>query len=991
MVIGKLTRFLKGIVDDGNPSPEKAEIEPCSEQSNKTVIKSELRDDNSKQTDPLASSNAEIHGCAINEASSTQATDFSRRNEAAQAPTQDTEGSNSLSNSNGDDCDLRASPLDISLTDFIISQVASTRLMNCSRADYLATTTIRTALSNRDAFERECLKLSNFGKGTLDELNSLLDTAFAALKSVNHVEMEAPKDTAAFHIICELFDCISLRELCAVRSISVRLTNGLAGFSKYDNFLGKLFLNWPSVRQNLSQQKNMGAKSIDELENLCQEFVAQCLSVNGIPDNESRKIAHLILRQERLPKELADIAITALSGAAPVSADVLVEDDIQHPEVFSERLLAFLDERSRDVVRRRFGFTDTGVETLEQIAQTYGVTRERIRQLEFKALRKLQKVGKSLPLRAALLEYGRDLWSTLAGPKGFIKQIDTASSCKIPANFKLLLNVSEWQLENWLDVHSRKWGAGWVPYDIDIEALDTISWQINNAIKGKPLPRPIPGDIIKLDAQALETAIALQLELQREGYYILPQGAGQRTARRAATLHSSFKTAMVPHTSDKLATALSETSKKEGVSSRYAAMLATRYPHLFIEADDDEWFAVGTPAALVPSATEIEAPVENSTEAAGTSGFTMASFLTEILVRTGPMRLNDLQAEAIKTLPSDRSPASIGPSLLLYKDTFDRVLPGVYALRGAVPLGHDLLESRPSYLLNSEQARLFAMGRRAGEPWGAYKLWTCEAEYALCCWARQNADPALLDSLLTEASFDLWPVDDLTRAEWKTFANQERRAYQLHFQPRAEVGYALPKADRLLAACLEARHAGHFDWMVGNRILNKVADSPASAGLIVLMITLGALRIDPTGNWQMPHECGPKLQELTEALSVELHNYGDLCWSSEIGRKLLGDVDVVSAATENWIDSHLLNAMLSSVPVEDDDDAEIDIDELNRLIAAEAGSIGWETDDVATSPQNVRDAAIVNNYRAIEVASTRVVHDQDGEWSLDDITDHSGN
>jgi hypothetical protein len=105
--------------------------------------------------------------------------------------------------------------------------------------------------------------------------------------------------------------------------------------------------------------------------------------------------------------------------------------------------------------------------------------------------------------------------------------------------------------------------------------------------------------------------------------------------------------------------------------------------------------------------------------------------------------------------------------------------------------------------------------------------------------------------------------------------------------------------------------------MVGNRILNKVADSPASAGLIVLMITLGALRVDPTGNWQMPHECGPKLQELTESLSIELHNYGDLCWSSEIGRKLLGDVDVVSTATENWIDSHLLSAMLSSVPVED--------------------------------------------------------------------------
>lgn len=382
-----------------------------------------------------------------------------------------------------------------------------------------------------------------------------------------------------------------------------------------------------------------------------------------------------------------------------------------------------------------------------------------------------------------------------------------------------------------------------------VDALDVVRCKIADAIEGKPLPRPIPSDILELDAQTLAMVIDLQLGLQCEGYYILPQGVGQRTARRAARLHGSFKTAIAPHTSGELANSLSKTSRKDGISNRYAAMLTTRYPHLFIEADDDEWFAVGTPAVFAPIDPEIEAPAGNNTEDADSGGFTMASFLTEILARTGPLRLTDLQTEALKTLPADRSPASIGPSLLMHRETFDRVLPGVYALRGLVPLGRDLIESSPGYLLNSEQARLFAMGRRAGEPWGAYTLWTCEAEYALCSWARQNAEPALLDSLLAVASFDLWPVDDATRAEWKTFAVQKSRTYQLHFQPRAEVGYALPRADRLLAACLEARHAGHFDWMVGNRILNKMADSHFSAGLIVLMGTLGALQINPADNW----------------------------------------------------------------------------------------------------------------------------------------------
>ena len=995
MAIKNVARFLKRFLGGVERPSDRSALEDfgsSSERSDVTLAESQEPEWPVTQTIPPVNAKSEhaTYGSAIAGASSSLASVCTEENQVEQSGLQNIKTDHGASSQDASYDEVQGSTLDISIAEFIRSQVSSTRLINCSRADYLVSTTVRTALSDRDAVERECLKLGNFGKRTLNELNALLDTAVTETSFAQDFKIEAPGDVSAFQIICRLFDNITLKELCSVRPISVRLANGLAGFSHQDNSLGILFRDWSSVRQDLRRQKNMGSKSVDELQELCLNFIEECLSLNGIPDTESRKIAHSILKQEKLAKELSDIAVTALSDATPMSADVLVEDDVQRPEVFAERLLVLLDERSRDVVHRRFGFMDSGAETLEQIAQTYDVTRERIRQLESKALRKLQVVGKSLPLRAALLDYGNDLWSRLAGAKGFVSQIDTTSASQVPASFKLLLSVCEWQLENWLDEHARKWGSGWVPNDVDVDALDAVRWKIADAIEGKPLPRPIPSDIVELNAHTLGMVIDLQLGLQREGYYILPQGVGQRTARRAARLHGSFKTAITPHTSDELASALSKTSRKEGISNRYAAMLATRYPHLFIEADDDEWFAVGTPAAFAPIDPEIEAPAGNKTEDADSGGFTMASFLTEILARTGPLRLTDLQVEALKALPADRSPASIGPSLLMHREIFDRVLPGVYALRGAVPLGCDLLESRPSYLLNSEQARLFAMGRRAGEPWGAYTLWTCEAEYALCSWARQNAEPALLDSLLAVASFDLWPVDDATRAEWKTFAVQKSRNYQLHFQPRAEVGYALPRADRLLAACLEARHAGHFDWMGGNRILNKMADSHVSAGLIVLMGTLGALRIDPAGNWQMPHGCGPKLQELIKLLSVELHDQGKLSWDCEIGRKLLGGVDIATTTAGNWIDPHLLSAMLSSVSVQDDEDVEIDLEELNRLIAVEAGDMSWEADDVAFSPQHDKDTAIGADYRAIEVARTRVVSDLEGEWSLDDITDHSG-
>jgi RNA polymerase primary sigma factor len=64
-----------------------------------------------------------------------------------------------------------------------------------------------------------------------------------------------------------------------------------------------------------------------------------------------------------------------------------------------ETMLADLRPRERDIVMRRFGL-ETGVpRTLEDIGQEYGVTRERIRQIEAKALAKLRHPSRARALR----------------------------------------------------------------------------------------------------------------------------------------------------------------------------------------------------------------------------------------------------------------------------------------------------------------------------------------------------------------------------------------------------------------------------------------------------------------------------------------------------------------------------------------------------------------------------------------------------------------
>ena len=64
-----------------------------------------------------------------------------------------------------------------------------------------------------------------------------------------------------------------------------------------------------------------------------------------------------------------------------------------------EEVLATLSDREEQVLRMRFGLTDGNVHTLEEVGKAFDVTRERIRQIESKALRKLRHPSRSKKLR----------------------------------------------------------------------------------------------------------------------------------------------------------------------------------------------------------------------------------------------------------------------------------------------------------------------------------------------------------------------------------------------------------------------------------------------------------------------------------------------------------------------------------------------------------------------------------------------------------------
>lgn len=91
--------------------------------------------------------------------------------------------------------------------------------------------------------------------------------------------------------------------------------------------------------------------------------------------------------------------------------ETLIDDYTEHPDDATgkvllkedlENVLNTLNPRERDVLRLRYGLDDGRVKTLEEIGNVFNVTRERIRQIEAKALRKLRQPSRNGILREYL-------------------------------------------------------------------------------------------------------------------------------------------------------------------------------------------------------------------------------------------------------------------------------------------------------------------------------------------------------------------------------------------------------------------------------------------------------------------------------------------------------------------------------------------------------------------------------------------------------------
>ena len=152
-------------------------------------------------------------------------------------------------------------------------------------------------------------------------------------------------------------------------------------------------------------------ETINKLTRIQRQLV-QDLGRDPMPEEIAEKMENISAEKVR---EIQKIALDPVSLETPIGEeddshlgdfiedkDTLSPDDYTNNQLLKDEINAVLQgltEREEKVLRLRFGLLDGRTRTLEEVGKEFNVTRERIRQIEAKALRKLKNPNRCKRLR----------------------------------------------------------------------------------------------------------------------------------------------------------------------------------------------------------------------------------------------------------------------------------------------------------------------------------------------------------------------------------------------------------------------------------------------------------------------------------------------------------------------------------------------------------------------------------------------------------------
>ncbi|EGE55752.1 UNVERIFIED_ORG: hypothetical protein GGI63_000132 [Rhizobium esperanzae] len=701
-------------------------------------------------------------------------------------------------------------------------------------------------------------------------------------------ELLAPAqyDSNGLQVIDDIGDC-SLAQAIEGELLSVRLQRVLTAPDLQSSRFGNVVLNLNTFLDDLRTRPNIGKASISEMAGLVKRLTPRLLAKRGVAQQQIAQICEVLFGEKQQDDE-------------HVSADKI--PTFETLDASLDWLLGQCNARDRLVIERRFGLGSNARETLEEIGSDYGVTRERIRQIEKRALTRMRVRMRHVPLADFVASASPTAWLKLSGGRGWVsdKTVDSALR-DLDGAIQLSLELMGTPPRIWLSSIATRATHGWIGAPASAELAMAAAVQFR-ALASLPLPRSI-SDYGGDGKPHVEAALRVELGLELDQGYVLRSKPGPRM-RRALGLHRLLVAAGAPIPAENLIQLYHRLCPLDPCSARDADIVMQAAPHLFIETFDQVWFGVGA-GGEVPVLDDREdffreAPSNYEDVIGDDEAATCVAALAAALERRGPERLLTLFQNAHEILPPGRSPNSVGPTLLLNPQIFLRFLPGVYGLPHQLPSPERLLADPPPYLLDNNQLRLFALGCRAGERRDVFPLWSPEGEFALARWGRHNGAQENYRSLLAVADITAWPISESERAHWQEVARREGR-FELADTPRQDA-YVRPELHRILAACVEARNAGTLNWMAVNRMAGRRIDSHAAVAVLAVLIALGVLHGDNTeySAWQRTHRATDRAAALVGRMTSELSSTGILSWDSGIGSMLRDEIRAASRTLRGW-------------------------------------------------------------------------------------------
>lgn len=717
-----------------------------------------------------------------------------------------------------------------------------TRLGNCLRAadaqNLLPYPTLEEFLAaDKDERRDRMRKIPNVGEKTVKELLEagtnyieMNRVELALREAQDSLDNNESTDRLELHLIETDSDFHRyVRALGSVRLTNVLEKSLLEGSFPFQQVEDLVVAEEATVLAGIRKLPNAGSKTANELVSLAREFLD---SPNSL----------------KVPQQTSETSVEA-------------PREFEEPIEFEE-LMAPLNQRQREVLERRFGFYGSQIETLETIGKLFGITRERVRQIEAKALRSLRGEWSKAHWVRYLEAHDEEVLECLFGVKKFLR-----SAPKIPGKWRLALAVTHGTVERYLESRCEEWEGSFVRPGTNYSGADEAAEYLRATASRIPFSLKSASEETGLSVVDYTAAIlgSSDFALHR-GYLVrIPKTARKK---RIANILRLFDQRLIPSPSELWDIKVAYWIDNEGdhCSGRDLLLSLADHPAHFENLRELGWVRISNgdiriaeqrkDAPLLEDFPDVmreivSEPVRNSDG--------LANRIYKMFDQYGPMRLSTAASQFSKMFPH-YSKASIYPMLVNFA-VFLRLAPGVIGIQKHLLQDESIAQAR-QILLDGQQIDLYVLSLQTGNPKITYPLWDSEMERMWCEWAFESGDSLRLGHLLTLADPERWDLPK-KEADWWRSKKTTDSIPPSSVGP-AEIEDRSIELDMLKKALCAASICGDTNWMHVNQALGWRIETRRVATVLALLVQLGALH--PTGEWTERHSLTTSGKELLKLM-----------------------------------------------------------------------------------------------------------------------------